>query len=316
MAVLSLALAVAVTVLVVRPDDANGPAKADAPSPNPGYASANDTGPANIVTEDPTCEAWTKVAHSLEVAVPEWNKQDYSVPATEWSPAQRAVFEKQSVSLKEAIPKVANLAQRTPRRVMWELYGQFNAYAQAVIDSIPTYSANDNEIVAASNQFTGALTRVCDAIYYRAAQQTSPVVALASPPTGAQAPGAGSSPVPEQFLHSDDGTCADWIAMVEQFNAEAKGWRSIDSRIPATEWTTDQKAVMDAVAPIMTSYANNMERLGRGSGNPVWEDFAVFAAQYMRAYVQAIPTYTPNVSFMASQSTLLASAIHWACKSR
>ncbi|ORV22854.1 hypothetical protein AWB98_23300 [Mycolicibacterium conceptionense] len=80
------------------------------------------------------------------------------------------------------------------------------------------------------------------------------------------------------------------------------------------EWTSEQRSVMDAVGPVMDTYANDIEHLGRESGNPIWEDFAVLAAQYMRAYVQAIPQYTVNISYMASQSTRLSNAINWACK--
>lgn len=310
-----IAVSVVGTVLVLRSDTNGGK------SPNNGdgtseFASANDTGPANIITEDPTCEAWTKIAHGLETAVPGWNEQDYSTAATEWSTEQRAVFEQQSAALAGAIPSAANLAKQTPHRVMRELYGQFNAYAQAVIDSVPTYSSSDNEIVAASNQFTGALNRVCDAIYYRAAQQTAPLISPAELPAEIKAPESADTPVPELFLNGNDRSCSDWIAMVERFNVDAKPWRGVDSKISATEWTADQKAVMTAVESVMATYSDDMERLGRDSGNAVWEDFAVMAAQYMRAYVRAIPTYTGNVSYMASQSTLLASAIHWACKAK
>ncbi len=307
-----IAVSVVGTVLVLRPEtEGRSPNSGDGTSE---FASANDTGPANIITEDPTCEAWTKIAHGLEKAVPEWNKLDYSVAAAGWTPEQKAVFERQGAALTGAIPGAANLAKQTPHRVMRELYGQFNAYAQAVIDSISTYSSSDNTIVAASNQFTGALNRVCDAIYYRAAQQTSPLIPPPAEPSVIQEPGSADSIVPEQFLKSGDRSCSAWIEMVERFNNDAKPWRGIDSKISAAEWTPDQKAVMDATATLMATYADDMERLGRESDNAAWEDFAVLAAQYMRAYVQAIPTYSGNVSYLASQSTLLASAIHWACK--
>lgn len=310
-----IAVSIVGTVLVLRPDS-GGDNGQQSNTANGGseFASANDTGPANIITEEPTCEAWLKIARDMDTAVPEWNKLDYKVSAADWTPEQRAVFERESATLSDVIPSVANLAKQTPHRVMRELYGQFNAYAQAVIDSIPSYSAGDNQIVAASNQFSSALNRVCDAIYYRGAQQTSPLIPIPAPPTEIQALSGADKLVPERFLTDADSVCGDWAGIVERFNTDSEAWRGIDSKISAAEWTPEQRSVMDAVGPVMDDYANDMERLGRQSRNPIWEDFAVLAAQYMRAYVRAIPTYSVNISYMASQSTRLANAINWACK--
>lgn len=312
-----IAVSIVGTVLVLRPDSGGGSGQqSNTANGESEFASANDTGPANIVTEDPTCEAWGKISHGLDEAVPEWNKQDYSVPGAEWSPEQRAVFEKKSAALTGAIADVANLAKQTPHRVMRELYGQYIAYSQAVIDAIPTYSSTDNEIVAASNRLFSALNRVCDAVYFRAAQQTAPLVAPPPPPSDVQAPSGDGKSTPERFLTSSDSNCSDWAAMIDRFeqSAEAKAWGALDPKIRTPEWTPEYKSVMDAVVPVLTGYADDTERLGRQSGNPVWEDFAVFAAQYMRAYVQAIPTYTPNSAYLSVVATTVVNAVNWACK--
>lgn len=309
-----IAVSVVGTVLVLRPDSGGGKGSSNIANGASEFASANDTGPANIITEDPTCEAWTKFSHDMDAAVPEWDRQDYKVPATKWTAEERIVFEKQGDMLTGVMSKVANLAKQTPHRVMRELYGQYNAYAQAVIDSIPAYSPTDNELVAAFNKFSSALNRVCDAVYYRAAQQTAPLVTSPSPPSEVTGTEGDSKAVPSRFLADSSGACSDWIAMAAQFDHDTVAWRGTDSKTSATEWTPEQRAIMDAVGPVMATYADDMERLGRKSGNSIWEDFAVFAAQYMRAYVQAIPTYKSNVSFMASQAGLLANAINWACK--
>ncbi|WP_029110529.1 hypothetical protein [Mycobacterium sp. URHD0025] len=309
-----IAVSVVGTVLVLRPDSGGSgqsPNSADGASD---FASANDTGPANIITEEPTCEAWVKIARDMEAAVPEWNHQDYAVPAAEWTAQQREVFEKESSVLATSIKKVANLAKQTPHRIVRELYGQYSAYAQAVIDAIPTYASADNYIVAAYNKFAATLSRVCDAIHFRAAQESAPLIPLPGPPTDVEAMNRDISLVPERFLSGQNRVCDDWISTTERYDKDTEAWRAIDANIPATAWTLDQKAVMDAVVPVMVTYADDMERLGRQSANPVWEDFAVFAAQYRRAYVQAIPTYAPNSSYISGVSSFLSNAIYWACK--
>ncbi|MBN3511643.1 hypothetical protein [Mycolicibacterium nivoides] len=311
-----IAVSIVGTVLVLRPDSSG--TSGDTSNTASEFASAKDTGPANIITEDPTCDAWRKVSNELTAVsdAVKWNELDYSVPAAEWTPEQRAAFEKESAALTDVIPSVANLAKQTPHRVMRELYGQVNAYAQAVVDAIPTYSSTDNQIVAASNKMFGALNRVCDAIYFRAAQQTAPLIAAPSPPSVRQAPNEDGEQIPERFLNNSTAGCSDWIDLVEWFDKDKDSiaWGDLDANVKAAEWTPEHKAVMDAVAPVLSRYADDMEHVGRDSGNPIWEDFAIFAAQYMRAYVQGIPTYTPNSVYMSLTSNTLSNGIYWACK--
>ncbi len=310
-----IAVSVVGTVLALRPDSGGGNGQQSGTA-NGGseFASANDTGPANIITEEPTCEAWGKISDGLEAAAPGWNDQDYSIPATDWTPEQRTLFEKKSAALTDAIPSVTSIAKQTPHRVMRELYGQYVAYSAAVIDAIPTYSSEDNYIVAASNQLAGALNRICDAIYFRAAQQTAPLISAPAASSNGHPLSGDITSEPERFLSGHDDTCKEWLALAEQFDKDSEPWRQISAKIPATAWTPDQKAVMDAVGPVMTAYSDEMEKLGRQSKNMVWEDFATLAAQYMRAYVRGIPTYTVNIGYLSSSSTLISNSIYWACK--
>ena len=67
------------------------------------------------------------------------------------------------------------------------------------------------------------------------------------------------------------------------------------------------------MAPVMTTFADDLERLGRRSGNRVIEDFAVLSAQYRRAYVQALSTYTPADNYLANAATYLAKTVEQAC---
>ncbi|MCV6998823.1 hypothetical protein [Mycolicibacterium alvei] len=311
-----IAVSIVGTVLVLRPDSGGGQAGTD----NGGseFASANDTGPANIITEDPTCEAWGKISDQITAVSKSvnWNSQDYSVPAAEWSTEQRAAFEKESAALSDAIPNVSSIAKQTPHRVVRELYGQFNAYAQALVDAVPSYSSADHYTAVASNKFFGVLNRLCDSIHFRAAQQTAPLVASTEPPSNSSSPRDDGAAVPEIFLSRNNGACSDWIAMVQRFDADTKEWRELNPNVRPPEWTPERKAIMDAATPVLVTYADDMERLGRGSGNAIWEDFAVFAAQYLRAYVKGIPTYTPNYVYMSLTSNTLSNAILWACKAQ
>ena len=102
---------------------------------------------------------------------------------------------------------------------------------------------------------------------------------------------------PQRFLTIPTRLCSDWIPLLDNFDADTAAWRAIDANIPATEWTPEQKAINDAVAPVMTT-TPRFERLGRHSDNPTLEDFAVLSAQYRRAFVKAIPTYTAADNYL------------------
>jgi hypothetical protein len=45
------------------------------------------------------------------------------------------------------------------------------------------------------------------------------------------------------------------------------------------------------VVPLFVSLADDIEHTAGRSNNPVIQDFAEYAAQYLRAYAKALPTY-------------------------
>ena len=105
-----------------------------------GLASADDKGPANIITEDPSCAAWAPINQTfVDVQRKGWDERDPSIPATEWTPEQRAHYEEVGRAARNAADQTVQLAKLTPHRVMRELYEQFIAYTRAYSDAIPNY---------------------------------------------------------------------------------------------------------------------------------------------------------------------------------
>jgi hypothetical protein len=72
-------------------------------------------------------------------------------------------------------------------------------------------------------------------------------------------------------------------------------------------------AVNDAVAEVMLRYSNTIEEFGRRSDNPVLEDFATLSAQYRRAYVQAIPSYSSADNYLSEVAAQLVFTVNRAC---
>lgn len=146
--VLAIALAVVITVLVVRPDGESRSADGGSGTTDSEFASANDTGPVSIITEDPTCDAWNTVAGRFAQSVDEvgWEDRDPELPATSWTPEQRDMYKSVGEAMTRAADQATNLAMQTTHRVMRELYEQFIAYTRAFVGRIPDYVAKDDDL--------------------------------------------------------------------------------------------------------------------------------------------------------------------------
>jgi hypothetical protein len=301
----------AVTISVVRDDDGGDPTSSQGDTF--GLASAEDRGPANIITEDPSCAPWRPINETfVEIQDKGWNKRNPAIPATAWTPEQRAQYEEVGRAARNAADQTVPLAKLTPHRVMREIYEQFIAYARAYSDAIANYMLADDHLARVVTSSSAVIVYVCTAISYGSAQARSPLVSTPAPPTEIAPLEDPSDPPP--FLTAADPTCTEWDRLLNQFPLDTKAWQAIDPAVAASAWNAEQRAVNDAVIPVMKRYADIFEQLGRKSANPVIQDLAVFAAQYRRAYADALPTYIPADSYLDSAAGRSTSIIYEACQ--
>jgi len=308
-----IAVTVVITVLVVGKDSGG-----ESPTPNGNtsdIASANDKGPVAIITDDPTCDSWRRINDSVAAAEKgvSWPERDQSVPATAWTPQQRSMYETVGKAMRGAADQVVGVVRLTPHRVMRELYEQFIAYSRAFVASIPSYAANDRDrnSALAPDNLGLTLTGICSAIVTGSAGPIAPLVAGAAGPTESSLPGDPADP--QRFLSTTNPICAEWESALAKFSDDTVAWRAIDAAIPATDWNPDQKAINDAVIPKITALADQLERLGRGSGNPTLEDFALLSAQYWRAFRLALPSYTSSDVYLGNAGNFSAYVVKEAC---
>ena len=275
-------------------------------------ASAKDTGPVAVITEDPSCAAWTSIndelAHSGDGL---WNERDRSVPASAWTPKLRAQFIAAAQSMRGAAAQAVGLVKLTPHRVMRELYQQFIAYARAYAARVPKYTPADNNLAGAANSASSALGSICAAITDGPAAARGPLVPPAAPPSDIAPVGNPANPQP--FLTTTNPVCDDWKSALDQFAKDTAAWQKMDPNIPAIYWNREQRAVNYGVAQVMSSYAGKLEHLGRQSDNAVWQDLANLAAQYRRGFVVALPTYTPTDNHLANAANYASTTILGAC---
>jgi hypothetical protein len=310
-----IAVTVVITVLVVGKDSGNSPSPTATSTAGPAsdIASANDKGPATIINEDPTCAPSAPIFETLAAQQRNgWDARDPSMPAPAWTPAVRAQYEAVGQAMRSAADQMVPLAKLTPHRVMRELYEQFIAYAHAYVERIRTYTAADDHLVGVSNSAMDSISRICAAINYGSASARGPLVPPASSPAHTAA--LGDPADPQRFLTEPNSACADWDAALSQFGTDTVDWLAIPSDIPASQWTQEQRAVNDAVVPVMRTFADKLQALGERSGNPTFQDFADLSAQYRRAYVQALPSYTASDNYLAGAALRLSGIVLAACQ--
>jgi hypothetical protein len=193
------------------------------------------------------------------------------------------------------------------------VYEQFIAYARNFADNVETYKSEDSHVAGAVDSLATVPGDICGAAIYGSAKSQLSLIPAPEAPSRVSPIGDPSNP--QRFLTTSDPVCADWLSSFEAFDGDTAAWRAIDPNTPATQWTPEQRAVVDSVGPVMTRYADKVEELGRRTENPVLKDFAVTSGQYRRAYVVALPTYMPPDNYLVSASTYLAMAINAACSS-
>jgi hypothetical protein len=307
-----IAVTVVITVLVVGKDSGSSPSPTSTAGPAADIASANDKGPATIITQDPTCEPTRPILDTLAGQQAKgWDKRDPSIAPAAWTPEIRAQYEAIGQAMRSATDQMVPLTRLTPHRVMRELYEQFIAYSRAYADSIPTYTAADDHLAVVSSTAANAIGYICAAISYGSAAARGPL--LQSPPAPSEVDPVGDPANPQRFLTEPNAVCADWLATSTKFSNDTADWLPTDPDIPVGQWSAAQRAINDAVAPVMSAFADDLQSLGERSGNPTLRDFAELAAQYRRAYVQSLPTYMPADKYLANSSLVLGGVVEAAC---
>lgn len=308
-------LAVIGVTVAVTVSATSGDGGGDDPTPRETYglASADDTGPVNIITEDPSCAAWTPIQTTLGNSLPEaWGERDPAISSASWTPDQRSMYDTAANVYREAAERAVPVVKVTPHRVIRELYEQFIVYSRAFAKAVPNYQPSDNHLVGVATATSGALGFICGAITYGSAEARAPF--LSSPPPPTQPSTLRDPNDPEKFLPTSNSTCQEWDTLLHEFSADTKDWQALDARTPASAWTTEQRQVVEAVIPVMRTFADKVQSLGVASGNPIIEDFATLSAQYRRAYAEALPTYTSADSYLARAANRSTSAIFEACE--
>ena len=296
-------VAAGVAVTLLRRDSDGGPIAATSPTTTtttmPPAASAGDVGPVGLITEEPTCVRWLAISPKWPVDPPIsiGGVSPVTVPRNAWTPQQQSAMQTMANSIRAEAGQTAVLANTTPHRVMRELYEQFVAYGRAFADAVAgNYVREDADLLYSKNHLLDTLTSVCVAIRAGAPAARSALVTAAP-----AAPSRVASPQdpadPQRFVTASDlPACVGLKSLTQNYasNPTVTAWIDSDKTIPAGKWDPKQKTLNDAVAPIMSTLADDVERTTGQGNNPVMADFGTLLAQYERVFVKALPVYGPS----------------------
>ena len=281
----------------------------------PDIASANDTGPVSVITEDPSCAPWGPINDTVaNIEKNGWDKRDPSISSSAWSPEMRTLYQTVGTAIRNAADQTVPLIKLTTHRVMRELFQQYVAYSRAFADRIPTYTIADNNLIVAGATLGSVISGICQSITFGSAAARGPLVPNAKAPQST--PMSGEIDKPTRFIEEHNETCAEWKEAVDQLTADPAfaAWIKEDPNLPASSWSPQYLAENDAVKPVLSRFADTYERLGRQSSNAVMEDFGVLAAQYGRAYITALPTYTQADQYLYTVFRKTPGAVSAACE--
>jgi len=287
------------------------------------WASSDDTGPANIITAESTCATWTPIGLAwLENSLVEgWagthpgQRNPLTVPGNRWTPAERTAMQATANASRLAAVKTASLVRTTQRRVMREYYEQFIAYARGFAAVIGDAYVPTNSLGATAESAFNALVSICTTADSGIAKERSALVTAPSAPKQTAPPQDPTNP--QRFLSTSDlGVCGDLLSVFKAHNTNQTvvDWDHSDHGVPADLWSPQQRALNDAVTPLLLNLADDVERTVQRSSNPVLQDFGVVSAQYLRAYVKGLPTYTRRDAELEGASRYTRLLITDACR--
>lgn len=115
----------------------------------------------------------------------------------------------------------------------------------------------------------------------------------ATPPAAAPQTITVTEPLNPTIPTTPDPVCAEWAPITTSYHEKRAAWRSVDSNIPASKWSDEQRALNMGVIPVMKAEAADMRRLADKAADPVLRAMLQLEAAYQDAFADRLPNYTP-----------------------
>lgn len=115
---------------------------------------------------------------------------------------------------------------------------------------------------------------------------------------------------------TDDPTCHSWTAIGAAFaHASTNGWDTRDPKIPASEWTKEQRNQYEAVATSMRQLADRTVSVATRTPHRVMRVLYEQFIAYSRAYINQIDEYTAQDDHFVRAAIGISTALNAVCDS-
>jgi hypothetical protein len=271
----------------------------DGPSPTPDAA----RGSVGLLREkDPICDQWLKFGQELSDKEKQWAELDEAIPASQWTPEQLDIYSAVAQAMSTAADQYESILPMATHPVIQELGAQTIVYLRGYIERIPTYVEQDNALARVASGFDGALSFMCTAV---------PLTPAAGGGDKASAAEHPAELIP--FMTTKAPVCDEYRALIDRQDSQLGGWHASDPKIPAAEWTPEQRKLNTAAQEVMNRDASQVREMAGRASNAILHDLLITQAEYLQAYADAIPTYIPDEHVLWRSATLLAGGLMTVC---
>ncbi len=298
--VLVVVVALTVGLVVWKSASSQGPG-------GPGQSEAGLDRTVGLLRErDPVCEEWAAAVNELVLQEKKWAALNKGVPATEWTPEQREIFKSVGEAKSAAADQFESMLPKARSAVLQELIAQTIVYTRAYVERIPEYVGSDALIAGVAGNFSNAVTYMCS------------VVPLLPAPNGREKVTRSSVPEPAAltpFIADGDPACAKLLEVLDRQRAQLGGWAKVaDSRIPAAQWTPDQRALNNAAREVILRDVKDVRAIVDIAESAIMADLLVTRADYMQAFADTIPTHAPDDALLWTTVTSIGGGLSAACQ--
>jgi hypothetical protein len=113
---------------------------------------------------NPVCDDWTKATDQFRNDSADWARIDANIPASGWTPEQRALYESMVPLLQSSADTLEKLGRNSDNPTLDDFAALAGQYRRAFAEAIPTYSASDGHLYDVSLHSTGIILGACDAL--------------------------------------------------------------------------------------------------------------------------------------------------------
>lgn len=105
----------------------------------------------------------------------------------------------------------------------------------------------------------------------------------------AEAPPPAAATIPQV----PDRVCSEWAAITKGYMARREEWVATDPNLPASQWSSQQRALTAAVIPMMREESAELKALAERATAPELRMLLQLSAEYQGAFADRLSAYVP-----------------------